>query len=98
MSEPPSPQHDAPASTSDSPISLDPAAKGSANLVYILYLAGLLVLITPVIGVIMAYSAREHAPGWLQTHYTNQINVFWKGVLYAVVSAALSAIAIGIWA
>ena len=43
----------------------------------------------------MAYIAKDDAPDWLRTHYNNQINIFWKGLLYSVVSAVLCVILIG---
>lgn len=51
-----------------------------ANIVYILYLAGLVAFITGIIGVVMAYVNRKDAPEWVQTHYQFQIRTFWIGV------------------
>ena len=82
-----------------SPVSMNPEDSGHANLVYILYLAGVVVGITPVIGVVMAYIAKGQAPEWLQSHYRNQIHIFWKGLLYMVAGAILAVVLIGfiIW-
>ncbi|MXZ09042.1 MAG: hypothetical protein F4Y79_06295, partial [Gemmatimonadetes bacterium] len=50
---------------------------GTAKIVYILYLAELVVGITGLIGVIMAYVNRSDAPEWLASHYRFQIRTFW---------------------
>jgi len=76
-------------------ISIQPADKGSANLVYILYLVGILVGITAIVGVVMAYINKDGAPDWLISHYNNQINIFWKGLLYMVICTVLTFIIIG---
>jgi uncharacterized membrane protein len=64
-----------------------------ALVVYILYLVP--VGVTHVIGVILAYVAREAAPDWLKSHYTFQIRTFWIGLLYFVVACCLCVILIG---
>ena len=71
------------------------AGANNANLVYILYLAGFLLAITPIIGLVMAYVNRDKAEPWLQTHYTFQIRTFWIGVLYSVIGGLLCLILIG---
>jgi uncharacterized membrane protein len=43
----------------------------------------------------MAYMAKEEAPDWLKSHYNNQINIFWKGVLYSLIGLVLSIVLIG---
>jgi uncharacterized membrane protein len=67
----------------------------SATVIYVLYLAGLLVGITPIIGLVMAYVYRDGAPHWLRTHYHYQIRTFWIGLIYVVVGAVTSFIYIG---
>ena len=69
--------------------------KGNANIIYILYLVAILIGLTAVVGVIMAYVARGSAPEWLATHYRFQIRTFWIGFLYSVVSVATMVIVIG---
>ena len=32
----------------------------------------------------------------LESHYNNQINIFWKGLLYSVIGVVLTAVLIGI--
>jgi len=66
-----------------------------ALIIYILFLAPL-GGVTHVIGLIMAYLAREAAPPWLQSHYTYLIRTFWMGLLYFVVALVLCIMLIGI--
>ncbi len=81
---------------SDTPeISADPNTKGKANLIYIFYLASLVTGITGIIGVVMAYISKNGANDLLTNHYNNQINIFWKMVLYSVVGIVLSIVLIG---
>jgi uncharacterized membrane protein len=67
----------------------------AARIIYILYLAGLIVGVTPLIGLVMAYIFRDGAPTWLRTHYRYQIRTFWIGFLYVVIGAVTSFILIG---
>ena len=69
--------------------------KGSAKTIYILYLIGIVVGITSIVGVIMAYMNRGDAPQWLATHYQWQIRTFWIGLLFGIVSALLTVVIIG---
>lgn len=69
---------------------------GQAKVIYVLYLAGFIVGVTPLIGVVMAYLAKGEAPEWLDTHYRYQIRTFWIAFLYTFVSALLTVILIGI--
>ena len=74
----------------------DPTEAGTAKVIYILYLVGMVVpAIVPIIGVIFAYVNRESAPAWLQTHYTMQIRTFWIGLLFFVISLVTVYIYIG---
>jgi uncharacterized membrane protein len=73
----------------------NPSEASDANLVYILYLVGLLVGITAIAGVIMAYVNRSSAPEWVQTHYRVQIRTFWIGMLYSVIGLLTCVIVIG---
>jgi len=76
-------------------ISTNPKESGNANLIYILYLVAFVVGITSIVGVVMAYMAKDEAPEWLKSHYNNQINIFWKSLLYALVSLVLMVVLIG---
>ncbi len=64
--------------------------------VYVLYLVSLLVGITSIVGVIMAYVNRGAAPEWLHGHYRFQIRTFWIGLLYALVGTITAPIGIGV--
>jgi uncharacterized membrane protein len=67
----------------------------TAKWVYILSLASFIIPFTNIVGLILAYIKRPEAPYWLATHYQFQIRTFWIGLLYAVISIALMAVAIG---
>ena len=73
----------------------NPAEGDTAKLIYILYLASLIVGITAIVGVIMAYVNRGGSPEWVQTHYRLQIRTFWIGVLYGFISLITTFIVIG---
>lgn len=72
-----------------------PTTEGTAKLVYILYLAGLVFGVTGIIGVVMAYLNRGDATDWLQTHYQFQIRTFWIGGLYMLIGLILAVVLIG---
>jgi uncharacterized membrane protein len=68
----------------------------NVKLVYVLYLASVVVGLTILIGLVIAYINRGQAAGsWAASHYTYQIRTFWIGLLYSVISFALMFIAIG---
>ncbi len=67
----------------------------TVQLVYIIYLVSLLLGVTAVIGVAMAYMNKGAAPEWLKTHYVFLIHTFWKGLLYGVIGAILTVVFIG---
>jgi uncharacterized membrane protein len=71
-------------------------AAGTAKLVYILYLVSLLIGITAIVGLIIAYVNRDDAPGWLQSHYQFQIRTFWIGAFYMIVGIMLLQFLIGL--
>lgn len=81
---------------SNGQFSTNPNESGNANLIYVLYLIGLVLGITTLVGVIMAYVSKSDAPDWLVSHYNNQINIFWKGLLYALVGVLLTVVVIGV--
>ncbi|WP_096085274.1 DUF4870 family protein [Agaribacterium haliotis] len=80
--------------------SADNQAKELANtsnpkLVYILYLVGILLGFTGIIGVIIAYINKSDAPEWIQSHYRFQIRTFWIGLLYSVIAMILTTVIVG---
>lgn len=82
--------------TDETQFSVDPNTQGNANLIYILYLVSLVVGITGIVGVIMAYIGKDGASPTLTSHYNNQINIFWKGLLYGVIGIVTTPFLIGI--
>lgn len=73
---------------------LDPGAS-NIQLIYILYLVGLVFGLTALVGVILAYMNRGKADAMAASHYTYLIRTFWIGLLYALVSALLMMVGIG---
>lgn len=78
-------------------VSVEPNSQGNANLIYILYLVAIAVGVTGIVGVVMAYMAKGEAKDnpVLLSHYNNQINIFWKYLLYILVGIVLSVVFIG---
>jgi uncharacterized membrane protein len=68
----------------------------TAKLIYILYLVSLVVGVTALVGLVMAYVNMGDAPDALKTHYRLQIRTFWIGLLYGVVAGLLSVVGIGL--
>lgn len=69
--------------------------EGMAKIVYVLYLASILVGVTSIIGVVIAYINNSEASEWLKSHYQFQIRTFWIGLLYSFIGAITSIIIIG---
>lgn len=59
-----------------------------AKAVYLLYLAGFLI-VPAVLGLAIALNARRDAPEWLESHYVYQVRTFWIGLCAAAVGTAL---------
>ncbi|TGT41979.1 hypothetical protein EN812_18510 [Mesorhizobium sp. M4B.F.Ca.ET.169.01.1.1] len=70
---------------------------GSTNalVIYILYLAGLVIGVTGIVGIVLAYINRGKAGGFVESHYTFLIRTFWIGLLYALISVVLMMLVIG---
>ncbi|MBB6468624.1 putative membrane protein [Aminobacter lissarensis] len=73
---------------------LDPGPT-NVQVIYILYLAGLVIGISGIVGIILAYMNRGKASGFVETHYTWLIRTFWIGLLYALASFVLMLVFIG---
>ncbi|MFU0503852.1 DUF4870 family protein [Pseudaminobacter sp. NGMCC 1.201702] len=71
--------------------------KTNVQVIYILYLAGLVIGISGLIGIVLAYFNRGKSEAWIETHYTWLIRTFWIGLLYATVSAVLLLLFIGVF-
>ena len=69
--------------------------KTNVQVVYFLYIAGMFIGISALIGIVIAYINRGKAGGWVESHYTWQIRTFWIGLLYSFVSVLLMIVAIG---
>ncbi|WP_040727197.1 membrane protein [Thiomicrorhabdus sp. Kp2] len=63
-------------------------------IIYVLYLVSLLVGITSIVGVIMAYINKGDG-NYLDSHYQFQIRTFWIGLLYTIIGVVLTAVMIG---
>ncbi len=69
---------------------------GPAKIVYVLYLLFFLTgVITPIIGVVVAYVYTDDAPDWLRSHYQFQIRTFWIGLVLFIVGSLLALVLIG---
>ena len=73
---------------------LDPGPT-NVQVIYILYLAGLVVGISGIVGIVLAYMNRGKAGGFVESHYTWLIRTFWIGLIYALVSFVLMMVFIG---
>lgn len=73
---------------------MDPG-KQNAQLVYILYLVGLAIGISVIVGVVFAYINRGKSADWIDTHYTYAIRTFWIGLLYSLICMVLAIVGIG---
>lgn len=66
-----------------------------AQIIYFIYLAGLIVPIAHLVGVIMAYINRGDGAPWVETHFRFQIRSFWILFLYCVIGSLLMFVGIG---
>ena len=73
----------------------DPGEADAANVIYILYLVGIVVGITTLVAVIMAYVNQGDAPEWVRSHYRFQIRTFWIGLLYGLIGLLTCIIVVG---
>ena len=67
-----------------------------ATLVYALYTASILMGITLIGGVVVAYLKRDDAAGtWLESHYRWQIRTFWWSLLWGAIGLVTTLILVG---
>lgn len=71
------------------------AGRRNVQLVYILYLLSFVIGFSALIGLVFAYMNRGVRGELLDSHYTYLIRTFWIGVLYGLISFALSIVLIG---
>lgn len=69
---------------------------GVVNGVYILYLVSLVVGVTAIVGLVMAYLYRDRYEPVLASHYTWQIRTFWIGVLFFFLGGLTAQLLIGV--
>jgi len=74
-----------------------PTTAGTAKIIYFLYLVSILIGITAIAGLILAYVNRDDAPDWLKSHYQFQIRTFWIGALYLFIGVLFSQFFIGLF-
>jgi uncharacterized membrane protein len=68
----------------------------NVKLIYVLYLVSVVIGITLLVGLIIAYMNRGQTTGtWVESHYTYQIRTFWIGLLYSVISVVLMVVGVG---
>ena len=70
--------------------------QSNAQVIYILYLASLVVGVTMIVGVVLAYINRGKTGGFVESHYTFLIRTFWIGLLYGLISVVLFFVFIGV--
>ncbi|HVO20516.1 MAG TPA: hypothetical protein VMU15_14750 [Anaeromyxobacter sp.] len=68
----------------------------SAKIIYILYLVSLVIGVTAIVGLVMAYVNQGQGPAWVQTHYRFQIRTFWILILASAVALLLTFAIIGV--
>lgn len=73
----------------------EPISTTVPMIIYVLYLVNLLIPLTGVVGIIMAYINKGDAPEVLKSHYQYAIRTFWIGILYGFVGIILTTILIG---
>ncbi|MEO5760365.1 MAG: DUF4870 domain-containing protein [Mesorhizobium sp.] len=67
----------------------------NALVIYVLYLAGLVIGVSGIVGLVLAYINRGKAGGFVESHYTFLIRTFWIGLLYALIAFVLVFVIIG---
>ncbi|BBP44632.1 membrane protein [Thiosulfatimonas sediminis] len=76
------------------PVETPPASNTLPTIIYVLFLANIMVPFTGLIGVIMAYINRGDNI-YLDSHYQFQIRTFWIGLLFGFIGFLLLALVIG---
>lgn len=64
-------------------------------IIYVLYLLSLALVVTAVVGVVLAYIFRGSGPPWIEGHYRFLIRTFWIGILYGFIALLLIPILLG---
>ncbi len=79
----------------ETPVPAGEQGQGTVMLVYVLMLASVVLWVTGLVGVIIAYVYRDEAPEWLQSHYRLQIRTFWISFLYVTLGMLLLVVIVG---
>lgn len=66
-----------------------------AKAIYILFLLSLILPLTGLIGVILAYVYQGNGSAWLETHFRYQIRTFWIGLLYSIIGIITAPVLVG---
>ena len=66
-----------------------------AKVIYALYAISVVLGATAIVGVVLAYIARDDAPNWLASHYRFQIRTFWLLLLFSLIGAVLTLVLVG---
>ena len=66
-----------------------------AKVIYALYAISVVLGATVIVGVVLAYIARDDAPNWLASHYRFQIRTFWLLLLFSFIGAVLTLVLVG---
>jgi uncharacterized membrane protein len=69
--------------------------QGMARAVYILYLISLVIPLTGLVGVIIAYVYEDKQADWLTSHFRYQVRTFWIGLLYSLIGLLTAFVLIG---
>ncbi|NAO97066.1 hypothetical protein CXF94_18200 [Halomonas sp. Choline-3u-9] len=86
----PSASHSAATSTSTSSNTFKKnRGRGTAIVVYMLFLGSVLAVVTAPIGVLIAHMKRNDAEEWVASHLQFQIRTFWLGLLGGVLFTAI---------
>lgn len=82
--------------TPPEPTRMTTVKSDTVKLLYLLYLASFVFGVTGIIGLILAYVFKSDSVGtWQESHYRYLIRTFWIGMLYAIISVALTLVFIG---
>lgn len=65
-------------------------------IVYILYIASIVVGLTSIVAIIMNYIKRDEVKGtWLESHFSWQIKTFWYTLVIGLIGSLLTVVLIG---
>lgn len=71
-------------------------SQNTAKVIYIMFMANIVIQFLSIIGVIFAYVYRKDAPDWLKAHYQFQIYTFWIDILLLIIAGILFSIGVGL--